>query len=136
MLQTYIVNCGSGKARISKSQPSNATHFIDVRSHQRRDPRYPPQTPQTPPPPLSPPPPPPPRRRRRTDRRRRPDPSAPDYGCFVKELRIVRLVEFQGSPSRRGERLPALKSTTLIAKAKRIPLVDLTPCVIDLTQEE
>ena len=43
-----------------------------------------------------------------------PDPSAPDYGCFVKELRIVRLVEFQGSPSRRGERLPALKSTTLI----------------------
>ena len=48
----------------------------------------------------------------------------------------MRLVEFQGSPSRRGERLPALKSTTFIAKAKRIPLVDLTPCVIDLTQEE
>ena len=48
----------------------------------------------------------------------------------------MQLVEFQGSPSRRGERLPALKSTALITKAKRIPLVDLTPCVIDLTQEE
>ena len=48
----------------------------------------------------------------------------------------MRLVEFQGSFSRRGERLSALKSTTLITKAKRIPLVDLTPCVIDLTQEE
>ena len=65
----------------------------------------------------------------------RPDPTAPDYGCFVKELRVVRLVEFQGSFARRG-RLSALKSTTLITKAKRIPLVDLTPCVIDLTQEE
>ena len=35
----------------------------------------------------------------------------------------MRLVEFQGLPSQRGERLPALKSTTLITKAKRIPLV-------------
>ena len=47
----------------------------------------------------------------------------------MKELHVVRLVEFQGSFSR-------LKSTTLITKAKRIPLVDLTPCVIDLTQEK
>ena len=38
--------------------------------------------------------------------------------------------------SGRVKRLSALKSTTLITKAKRIPLVDLTPCVIDLTQEE
>ena len=53
----------------------------------------------------------------------------------MKELRVVRLVEFQGSFSRRG-RLSVLKSTTLITKAKRIPLVDLMPCVIDLTQEE
>ena len=33
-------------------------------------------------------------------------------------------------------RLSALKSTTLITKAMRLPLVDLTPCVIDLMQEE
>ena len=55
------------------------------------------------------------RRPCRRRRRRRPDPTAPDYGCFMKELHVVRLVEFQGSFSR-------LKSTTLITKAKRIPL--------------
>ena len=66
------------------------------------------------------------------DRRRRRAAAAPTAAAArllgirlfrERELRIVRLVEFQGLPSQRGERLPALKSTTLIAKAKRIPLV-------------